>query len=680
VATPLQKLWPATRAGKALLVGVLVWFVNWVFSGEQTLFGSAWLKTLLDLASVAALIPLVYWLYRGASRLMGRLLWRLRRRLVVTWLLIGLLPLLLLTALVVVTGYGLLTQTNVNLARRQLDVYLAQSRVAAQALGRDLRANPGELDSLLQRRADALAPIFPGLQLGVSINQQPARVVRGNSVNGGQGEVETTTEWRAPAWLAAEPEFHGLVLERDKSGRRRIAAYHFVRLNQGQHTALQMKYPLSGLCNNFSATVGVTVSPGYAYVALVRDAKGQPQLKQLTTEELANVNNADLVGVPVYAEVRDWETGRRIEGEVLRLDYAFLEPAHIWRRLQQFRTDNAVNNYVVWAMGGVAVLFGVIALAAIASAVVLTRSITGTVHYLYEGTRRVEAGDLDHEIRAVSNDQLGDLAHSFNRMIRAVRDLLRVSAEKERLDQEMKIAAQVQTRLFPRNLPTTTALDFAPGVCLPARQVSGDYYDFLEVAPGVTGLVIADVCGKGVSAALLMANLQAHLRGQVQACHEAATGVCGVSEIVTRVNRLMAASALDASFVTLCYAEFDERTMTLRYTNAGHNPPLLWRKTGEYERLDCGGTVVGLFADAFYMEAALELQPGDLFIAFTDGLIEARTPLGVEFGEERVIRILEQHAARSAEEIKQALLAAVQRWTGGHEQEDDLTLLVFKRL
>jgi sigma-B regulation protein RsbU (phosphoserine phosphatase) len=177
-----------------------------------------------------------------------------------------------------------------------------------------------------------------------------------------------------------------------------------------------------------------------------------------------------------------------------------------------------------------------------------------------------------------------------------------------------------------------------------------------------------------------MANLQAHLRGQVQACREGAAQSCAVSEIVTRVNRLMAASAPDASYVTLATAEFDERTATLRYTNAGHNPPLLWRATGDYERLDCGGMVVGMFAETSYHEAVLELQPGDLFIAFTDGLIEARTPLGVEFGEERVIKILEQHATRSAEEVKQALLAAVERWTGGHEQEDDLTLLVFKQL
>jgi len=337
---------------------------------------------------------------------------------------------------------------------------------------------------------------------------------------------------------------------------------------------------------------------------------------------------------------------------------------------------------IFWVLAPVTVFFGLIALLALTSAIVLTRTITGTVHYLYEGTRRVEAGDFEHEIRAVSRDQLGELTHSFNRMIRSVRDLLRVSAEKQRLDQEMKIAAQVQQRLFPRSLPVTDSLDFAPGVCWPARQVSGDYYDFLSIAPGLTGVVIADVCGKGVSAALLMANLQAILRSQVQTCPETVPQLRSVADIVAQVNQRLAAVAPDASYVTLCYAEFDEQTSTLRYTNAGHNPPLVWRaqvEPVEFERLECGGTVVGLFADAAYEQAAIRLYQGDLFVAFTDGLLEAHNHAGEEFGEERIRQVLQKNATGDAESIKQALLAAVQTWTNGVEQEDDLTLVVFKR-
>ncbi len=638
-----------------MLVGVAVWFINWVFSNGPTLFGSVWLKTLADLASWGALLLLVYWLYRGVAWLMKRLLWRLRRRLVVTWLLIGVLPLGLVLLLAVLLGYVLLTQTYVNLARRQLDVYLAESRAAAQALGNELKTNPARQAEILREHAAALSPIFPHVKFTASI--EPAM----------------------PLWLSTQAQFHGLMMERHTTGRREVFAFHYVQLDPRERTALQMKYPVSGLCANLSSTVGVPVSPGYVLVALVGAANGGTQLDEKSLAEAREFAPADNSGIPVFAPVYEWESGRLLEGAVLRLDDAFLQPAHIWQRVQQFRTGSRYGYLVFWVIGPVALFFALIAALAVVSAAVLTRTITGTVHYLYEGTRRVEAGDLQHEIQAVGHDQLGDLAHSFNRMIHSIRDLLRVSAEKERLDQEMQIAAQVQARLFPRALPQSKLLDFAPGVCLPARQVSGDYYDFVSIAPGLTGVVIADVCGKGVSAALLMANLQAHLRSQIQACQEAQPQLRAVGEIVARVNQQLKAVAPDASFVTLCYAEFDEHSSTLRYTNAGHNPPLVWRGTGEFERLECGGTVVGLFAETSYEQAAVPLYSGDIFVAFTDGLLEARNPLGEEFGEARILAVLERHGQHSAVEIKEALLGAVQAWMSGEEQEDDLTLVVFKR-
>lgn len=633
-----------------MLAGVGVWFVNWVFSSGPTLFGSEWLKSLVDVLSVAALIPLLYWFYRGTRWVMERLLWRMRRRLIVTWLLIGVLPVLLLAVLVSLLGLVLLTQTNVNLARRQLNLYLAESRAAALALSQELEANPSNPAALVQARTEILTPIFP--QVRVNIQSQAS----------------------LPGWLTEQAEFHGLIVEGVANGRRAVSAYHYIALNPKERTALQVKYPLSGLSPALSSTVGVEVNPGYVLMPLLRAGAG--------SAELRNFSEDDYEGIWVDAPVHEWATGRRLEGEVLRLDESFLRPAQIWQRVEQFRTGSQFGYVIFWVLAPVTVFFGLIALLALTSAIVLTRTITGTVHYLYEGTRRVEAGDFEHEIRAVSRDQLGELAHSFNRMTRSVRDLLRVSAEKQRLDQEMKIAAQVQARLFPRSLPVTESLDFAPGVCLPARQVSGDYYDFLSIAPGLTGVVIADVCGKGVSAALLMANLQAILRSQVQACPETLPQLRSVADIVAQVNQRLAAVAPDASYVTLCYAEFDEQSSTLRYTNAGHNPPLVWRAQAEpveFERLECGGTVVGLFAEATYEQAAIRLYPGDLFVAFTDGLLEARNRAGEEYGEERIRQVLQKHAAADAESIKQALLTAVQTWTNGIEQEDDLTLVVFKR-
>ncbi len=217
----------------------------------------------------------------------------------------------------------------------------------------------------------------------------------------------------------------------------------------------------------------------------------------------------------------DWQTGKQMQSDVLLVDFSLLGLNQTLNRLDQFRSGSFIGELlltIITALGGIFLMLGLIA---IVWAGFLTRSITGAVHDLYEGTKRIEAGDLEHEIPKRGQDQLSALAVSFNQMTRSVRELLRVSAEKQRLDQEMKIAAEVQARLFPRSIPQTATLDMAPGVCLPARAVSGDYYDFLDVAPGVIGIVVADVCGKGMSAALLMSNLQANLRGQVQAYRDA---------------------------------------------------------------------------------------------------------------------------------------------------------------
>jgi sigma-B regulation protein RsbU (phosphoserine phosphatase) len=250
----------------------------------------------------------------------------------------------------------------------------------------------------------------------------------------------------------------------------------------------------------------------------------------------------------------------------------------------------------------------------------------------------------------------------------------------------MKIAAAVQSRLFPRSIPKSDRLDIAKGVCIPARSVSGDYYDLLDVAPGVIGVVIADVCGKGVSAALMMANLQANLRGQAWAyrdsykngVHPLANAARPAQRIVERVNRQVAGSMMEASFITLFYAEFDERRSTLRYTNAGHNPPLLFRDGEGVRRLSVGGTVLGVFCDIGFEEEEIEMRSGDTIAAFTDGVIEARNALGEEFGEDRLIRVLSENSGHSAADIEKRILQTVEDWTAEAEQEDDLTLVVIK--
>src|SRR5262245_34859042 len=701
LAELIKSLAPITWMGRLMLAGGIVWFIDWVFVEGETLFGSRSLKTVVDVASALAFIPLAYFLIRGARRIAGNFLWRVRRRLIVTYLLVGALPLLLMVALVSLVLLAVLAQSNVNLVGRQLDGYLEQSQAAAQALSHDLN-NPGAVERTpfgseqarrqLQERADALAPIFPGVTMSVS-QDEVSVTVRGpasENINGSAGNdlapLALTGKAALPEWLMSrldrEREFHGLVVEENQPSRRRIHALHVIKLNQASNKKsapiFRLSYPIGeNLCAHLSHTTDLDVRPASANFPLIMTSGG-PRTDAEKAERNGGFQGG---GWPVFRRITEWRSGESRENEALRIDPSFIQPGRIYQRIQQFKSSGEIGNAVVLVLTVSIVLFLLITLSAVIYAVVLTRSITGAVHHLYQGTMKVEAGDLDHEIPIIGSDQLGGLIKSFNRMTGSIRELLRVSAEKQRLDQEMKIAAAVQSRLFPRSIPKSGKLDIAKGVCIPARLVSGDYYDLLEVAPGVIAVAVADVCGKGVSAALMMANLQANLRGQAQA-HRDAYNHNPVRRIVERVNQQITGSMLDAGFITFFYAEFDERRSTLRYANAGHNPPLLLRAGGNngerVRKLDVGGTVLGIFCDAGFEEEEIQLESGDTLVAFTDGVIEARNPRGEEFGEDRLIEVLLENRRLPAAGIESRILRAVEDWTADAEQEDDLTLVILK--
>ncbi len=247
-------------------------------------------------------------------------------------------------------------------------------------------------------------------------------------------------------------------------------------------------------------------------------------------------------------------------------------------------------------------------------------------------------------------------------------------AQRERLDRELEIAREVQQRLFPQTLPVVKGLEFA-GYCRPAQGVGGDYYDFIRLQEGCLGVAIGDVSGKGIAAALMMASLQASLRGQIiKPCST-------LSEMIQHVNRLVYEASAANRYATFFYAEYDPATRLLHYVNAGHNPPIIHRKNGTGEeiiRLEAGGTVVGLFADFPYQEDRVELQPGDMFIGFTDGISEAMDTNDGEFGEERLLETLRRCQARLAAETITCILDQVDAFTAGAPQHDDMTLVVVR--
>jgi sigma-B regulation protein RsbU (phosphoserine phosphatase) len=247
-------------------------------------------------------------------------------------------------------------------------------------------------------------------------------------------------------------------------------------------------------------------------------------------------------------------------------------------------------------------------------------------------------------------------------------------AQRERLDRELEIAREVQQRLFPQTLPVVKGLDFA-GYCRPAEGVGGDYYDFIHLPDGSLGIAVGDVSGKGIAAALMMASLQASLRGQtIKPCET-------LSEMIQHINRLVYEASAENRYATFFYAQYNPATLVMRYVNAGHNPPMVWRRSDgkhEFIRLEDGGTVVGLFPEFPFVEGQIQLAKGDVVVAFTDGISEAMNSFEEEYGEDRLTAVLPLMNAWSAADMITHILTKVDGFTAGAKQHDDMTLVVVR--
>ncbi|HTD54023.1 MAG TPA: PP2C family protein-serine/threonine phosphatase, partial [Silvibacterium sp.] len=239
-----------------------------------------------------------------------------------------------------------------------------------------------------------------------------------------------------------------------------------------------------------------------------------------------------------------------------------------------------------------------------------------------------------------------------------------------RLAQEPEIAKQVQARLFPQTQPALRTLDYA-GVCIQARHVGGDYYDFLCLGPERIGLIIGDIAGKGIAGALLMANLQANLRSQFSLARDEH------QVFLQSVNRLFYENSVDSAYATVFFAEYDGKARLLRYTNCGHLCGLLLRQDGTLERLHSTGTVLGLFEKWEGPTRECPFEPGDVLALYTDGVTESFSLEGEEFGEDRLVESLSSHREESASGIVSAVVADIQRFSP-EEQHDDITLIVAK--
>jgi len=357
-----------------------------------------------------------------------------------------------------------------------------------------------------------------------------------------------------------------------------------------------------------------------------------------------------------------------------------LSIGEIYSRISAGNGEFSRNLLVVLVLIGVMFLF--IEAFALTMGLALARSITGSVHELFAGTERVRQGDFTGKIAVIAEDQLGELATSFNSMTASIEDLLRLAAEKKRLEEELRIAHEIQMSLLPQGPLQMPGLSVT-ALCVPAREVGGDYYDFFPLDDHRVGILIADVSGKGTSAALYMAELKG-LMLSLSRIHSSPR------ELLVAANRIISQHLDARSFITMTYAiiDLDRRSMT--YARAGHTPliyvpgPCPDAEARVARILAPEGLVLGLKLDNGEMferlleEETISLEAGDLYLFFTDGITEAMNAADDLFGENRLGRLVEEHAHLPAEELRERVLREIASFVGDAPQHDDMTMILLK--
>jgi sigma-B regulation protein RsbU (phosphoserine phosphatase) len=425
----------------------------------------------------------------------------------------------------------------------------------------------------------------------------------------------------------------------------------------------------------------------------------------------SSANLADIqVSFPSTLSVFDWESRQSVDAPI----EVFTRPSLLSHQLFGGSVGRIYTDVYLILLASLVLLFALIEIVALYLALRVSHSITSSVTDLYVATQSIDRGDLGHRIRVRGADQLSELARSFNGMTGSLQRLLQEQQEKERLQNELSIAQEVQANLFPSADCDLANLQLH-GVCRPARSVSGDYYDFLvfhkESANGQpsrtetgVGIALGDISGKGISAALLMATLHSAVRAYRFATEElvySETSLAGLTasrsgntatttedcgelfqspgRILSLLNRHLYRSTQPEKYATLFLAHYDAESSWLTYSNAGQLPPLVLSRDGSIRRLDKGGTVVGLMDGMKYEEDGFRMASGDILVAYSDGVTEPENDFG-DFGEERLMEVVQRYRDEPLHVISTQVMLALDAWIGAEEQPDDITLVLARQL
>jgi len=757
----------------------LLWLLRVIPSLSNPLL--TWMQALVGIALIGLGVPLAWQLIHR------HLLWSLRNKLVLTYVLIGAAPVVLFVTLAGISAYVAAGQFSIHLAdtrmHQQLDEMGAENAARASRMARVLRdqaegppggpprgrpgAPGGPRGGRPQRQNTPASQTQPNAQESTAVtpaiaaaaeplgeaapNPLVARLHRHSAVylNGARlaagtpgsrpaadaapdaaaenGSGLPTMPLGLPAWAADlhGNQFRELVLDGDDLFLVAIDQRHLE--GSGVLTVMTSLPVDSALMDVVAEGLGRVEVSGLktggpnsnpsAAVKTTRATTGRRSLDR-DLQRTAIFGGAEPraaylcdFGLPFVStmDITDWDTGNADNVPV----EVHSRPSLLYRALFGSSLGGIVTSYIRYGLFALCILFALIEALALWMALRLGREMTTSVGELYSATKHVDQGDFVHRIPAVhagKQDQLGELARSFNRMTGSLERLMVEQQEKERLQSELSIAQVVQANLFPRNVRDLPKLQLH-GVCRPARSVSGDYYDFLIFhhpnqpdgtagAESGVGIALGDISGKGISAALLMATLHSAVRAYRLASEDlvytedsiagltvSREGLAGDSgklfespgRILSLLNRHLYRSTTPEKYATLFLAHYDADTAQLTYSNAGQLPPLVLSLDGKICRLDVGGTVVGLMDGMRYEEDRFTMKPGDIFVGYSDGVTEPENDFG-DFGEDRLMEVVARYRDQPLHVISAEVMQALDAWIGAEEQPDDITLVLARQL
>ncbi len=702
---------PRTRLARAacylLGLDLLLFALQRLFGIFKVSYGQA-LRGWVGILSVLAIVLLSLLAFRW---LKTRLLWRLRNRLIVTYMFIGVIPVVLLMAMAFIIIYLFAGQFANFVVTSELDSRLRSLQSVNAAIAHELAAHLEQGQPAIAESLEGLKrtdPDWVSRQICAWKNKAPLAVC---------GATAGKTPFALPNFLA--PGFGAIVRDQGQlylragteigAGTQRLSVVSSEALDRNLLERLARDLGEITLYASRFGSKGAVIPAGGSAPLIALDSPDKQDItfghgisEDSNREELrpaftagtlsAAANSLDseiTFGTPL--PVVDWATGQQIKtGALLRVQ---TRPSVLYTRLFAALGDFATG--VEYTLLFAAVIFAIIELVALWVGTRLTRTVTGAVAQLYNATEHINRGDFSHRISVQSHDQLATLANSFNSMTASIENLIEEQKEKERLQNELTIAQEVQAQLFPQHISQLASLEVF-GFCRPARTVSGDYYDFLTLNSDKLILAVGDVSGKGISAALLMATIHSAVRAysleSMHSLREAvgagaaagssvllASGLNGAEvssgAMLSLLNHQLYQSTPAEKYATLFLGVYDGHQRKLTYSNGGHLPPIILGRDGSVRRLEQGGTVVGLFAHRTYQNAAVALRQGELFVAYSDGVTEPENDFG-EFGEQRLIDLVWEHREQPLAKISEIVTAAVDDWIGANEQPDDITLVL----